>query len=150
FADPGAGSPYKFTNGDEITLEAWLNLPEIRKTENLYLVSKGRTGAKGFARDNQNWALRVRELNGEARVSFLFATPPEGNEAKPAAKDAHWHRWTSRTGFAPGSGWHHVAVSYRFGDPESLRGWLDSKPMVGVWDMGGATKQAPVVDDDAI
>jgi len=35
-----------------------------------------------------------------------------------------WHRWTSDDGFEPGSGWHHVAVTYTFGKPESLRGWL--------------------------
>lgn len=150
FADPGAGSPFKFTNDDAITLEAWVNLPEIRKTENLYLIGKGRTGAEGFAKDNQNWALRVREVSGNVRVSFLFATPPGREKDKPAAKDAHWHRWTSRTGFAPGSGWHHVAVSYRFGDPDSIRGWVDGKPVEGAWDMGGATRLAPVVDDDAI
>src|SRR5207249_2316878 len=145
-ADPGRNSPFDFSNGDAITLEAWVNMADIRKGENLYVVSKGRTGDGAFARDNQNWALRVREEEGKAHVSFLFATPPDAN----AAKDAHWHRWTSEAGFAPGSGWHHIAVSYAFGEPDSIRGWIDGHLSDGAWDMGGATHAAPVVDDDAI
>lgn len=148
YADPGDNSPFDFTNGDSITLEAWVSVSELKKSENAYIIGKGRTGDPGFARDNQNWALRLRESGGEARPSFLFATP-RGKDTN-AAKDAHWHRWTTTSGFAPGSGWHHVAVAYRFGDPESVRGWVDGKPVKGVWDMGGPTREAPVVDNDAI
>jgi hypothetical protein len=145
-ADPGPASPFDFTTGDAITLEAWVHMAEVQSGENLYIIGKGRTGDPAFARDNQNWALRVRELGGQARISFLFATTP-----KPAAdKDAHWHRWTSKAGFAPGSGWHHVAVSYRFGEPASIRGWLDGAASDGAWDMGGATREPPVVDDDEL
>ncbi len=145
-ADTGAGSPFDFTNGDAITLEAWVNMAEVQSGENLYIIGKGRTGDRAFARDNQNWALRVRELDGQARISFLFATP----QTAGAATDAHWRRWTSKAGFAPGSGWHHVAVSYRFGEPASIRGWLDGAASDGAWDMGGATREPPVVDDDAV
>lgn len=145
FADEGPGSPYDFTNGDSITLEAWVNMADMRGGENLYIVGKGRTDDPAFARDNQNWALRVREVDGQACVSFLFATKPAGG-----ADGSHWHRWTSSDGFVPGSGWHHVAASYRFGDPDSVRGWIDGKSTAGTWDMGGATHEPPVVDDDAI
>lgn len=144
FADPGDNSPFDFTNGDTITLEAWANLPEIKAGENLYIIGKGRTHAKGFPKDNQNWALRVREVDGSVRVSFLFFSAPTKEQP------GEWHRWTSDAGFRPGSGWHHVAVTYTFGDPESIRGWLDSKPVKGTWDMGGATRRPPVVDNDAI
>ncbi len=144
--DSGANSRFDFANGDTITIEAWVNMAEVGSGENLYIIGKGRTGDPAFARDNQSWALRVRELDGQARISFLFATPL----APDAAKDAHWRRWTSKAGFAPGGGWHHVAVSYRFGEPASIRGWLDGAATDGVWDMGGATREPPVVDDDAV
>ena len=97
--------------------------------------------------DNQNWALRVRERRGEASVSFLFATPIASGVGR---SEAHWHRWTTDGGFAPGPAWHHVAVSYRFGEPASVRGWVDGQPLAGSWDMGGATTEPPVVDDDAV
>ncbi|MEO7319534.1 MAG: LamG-like jellyroll fold domain-containing protein, partial [Chthoniobacteraceae bacterium] len=147
FEDEGPGSGFDFTNGDAITLEAWVKLDDVRTGENLYVIGKGRTGAEGFAADNQNWALRVREQHSKACVSFLFATMPASGVAKT---DAHWHRWTTTDGFAVKSGWHHIAVSYRFGEPDSVRGWLDGKVFAGAWDMGGATTEAPVVDDDAI
>ncbi|WP_414664511.1 DUF1553 domain-containing protein [Horticoccus sp. 23ND18S-11] len=146
-ADPGAASAFDFTNGDPITLEAWVNVDGLRSGDNFYVVGKGRTGAPGFPADNQNWALRVRAMGDQFAVNFLFATP----RARTAAKaDSHWHRWTSKAGFGRDTGWHHVAVTYKFGDPASIRGWVDGKPQTGMWDMGGPTTDAPVVDDDAV
>lgn len=147
FADPGANSPFDFENGDAITIEGWVRVDEVRPEENVYIVGKGRTGSKEFPRDNQNWALRLRERDGRLCVSFLFATP---REAGAARADSHWHRWTTKEGFASGTGWHHIAVCYNFGEPDSVRGWIDGKSLAGAWDMGGATKSGPVVDDDAI
>lgn len=147
FPDSGAKSPFDFTNGDAITVEAWIKVDDLRDGENLYIIGKGRTGQSGFARDNQNWALRIRGSGGQACVSFLFATTPAAGVAR---SDSHWHRWTTTKGVAPQSGWHHIAAAYRFGEPESIRGWIDGKPQPGAWDMGGSTALAPVVDDDAI
>ncbi|WP_435017208.1 DUF1553 domain-containing protein [Tundrisphaera sp. TA3] len=147
FDGPLSGGPLTFTNGQSITLEAWVKVDELRAGESGYVIGKGRTWAKEFPRDNQNWALRVREGKGKACVNFLFATPPVSGTAKT---DAHWHRWTSDDGFVPGSGWHHIAVAYRFGEPASIKGWIDGKPKPGRWDMGGATAEAPVTDDDAV
>ena len=75
-------SDFDFTNGDAITLEAWVKLDDLRPGENLYIIGKGRTRAEVFAADNQNWALRVREQRGKACVSFLFATVPVSGVAK--------------------------------------------------------------------
>lgn len=147
FEDSGPLSPFDFANGDRITLEAWVQVEELRAGENVYVIGKGRTGAAGFAADNQNWALRIRETKGKAGVSFLFATSPTRGAKK---SDAHWHRWTSKAGFTPGPAWHHIAVAYQFGNPGSIRGWIDGKQQPGVWDMGGETADPPVVDDDAV
>ncbi len=147
FADSGAARAFDFTNGDEITIEAWVKADDLRTGENVYIIGKGRTLAPGFSGDNQNWALRLRETKGQACVSFLFATPRKDGAEKD---DAHWHRWTTAAGFAPTTGWHHVAIAYRFGEPASVRGWIDGKSQPGEWDMGGATTDTPVVDDDAI
>ncbi|MEW4564524.1 DUF1553 domain-containing protein [Bremerella sp. JC770] len=143
FDDPGHLSPFDFTNGDSITIEAWVNARDLKDGENLYIIGKGRTGNPGFALENQNWALRLRGVKGTACVSFLFATP--GNSS-----GSPWHRWTTTDGFIPRTGWHHIAVTYTFGEPQSVRGWIDGKQMPGAWDMGGATTAAPVVDDDSV
>ncbi len=145
--DPGPNSDFDFTGGDEITLEAWVRLDAESSGSPMYIIGKGRSGRGTVARDNQNWALRVVSSNGLIKGSFLFATPISP-EAKRAGE--HWHRWTTDAGFVAGSGWHHLAISYRFGEPKSIRGWIDGKPTDGKWDMGGATSENPVVDNDAI
>ncbi len=141
--DLGVNSPFDFTNDDAITIEAWVNPAEIRNGQPVYIVGKGRTGSPKFARDNQNWALRVIGQDGNVHISFLFAT-------KLTSAGKHWHRWTSTKGFPMATGWHHIGVSYRFGDPESVRGWVNGQATDGKWDMGGKSKEPPVVDDDEI
>ena len=103
--DSGTDSDFDFENGDPITLEAWVSPTDIRDGEPRYIIGKGRTNLPGFARDNQNWALRITGSQGEAKVNFLFAT-------KPSSGDKHWHRWTSTQGFPVNTGWHHVAIRY--------------------------------------
>ncbi len=141
--DPGDNSPLDFDVGDCITIEAWVDLHALGDGQNVYVVGKGRTNRSGFARENQNYALRLRGLEGTARVSFLFRNGASGKNVK-----ADYHRWNSDKGFLPGSGWHHLAVSYTFGQPDSMCGYLDGKAVGGTWDMAGATKDGPVVDND--
>ena len=43
-----------------------------------------------------------------------------------------------------------MAISYTFGKPETIRGYIDGEPVQGIWDKGGATDQAPWVDDDEL
>ena len=151
--DPGANSPLDFKNGDSITLEAWVLLNSIKDGQQIYIVGKGRTGNKGFAPDNQNWALRLRGEDSAACVSFLFrdaAGSATGEKLSKEESEKHWHRWTSTTGFIPGSGWHHVAVTYTFGKGGSVKGYIDGAEFKGAWDMGGKSDAAPIVDDDEV
>ncbi|MEQ1826607.1 MAG: DUF1549 domain-containing protein, partial [Pirellula sp.] len=147
--DPGEKSLYDFNNGDTISIDAWVSMDGIGERENRYVIGKGRTHQKGFDRDNQNWALRICGIKGKGAISFLFATP-QAKSSSDSNQSSHWHRWTSQDGFAQETLWHHVAVSYKFGDPNSIRGWIDGVAVSGTWDMGGATDQAPVVDDDQV
>jgi hypothetical protein len=139
--DAGNDSPLRFGLGDSITLEAWMKVEELKDGNYAYIVGKGRTKQKSKSELNQNYALRLTGEKGQALASFLFASAPD--EKRPGG----WHRWTSKEGFQPG-GWHHVAVSYTFGKPNSIRGYIDGKKVSGAWDMEGATDRAPVEDDD--
>ncbi|MCA9084822.1 MAG: DUF1553 domain-containing protein [Planctomycetaceae bacterium] len=130
---------FQFDNGDRITLEAWVRVDSAG--ENAYIVGKGRTGTSGVDTINQNWALRLRQNKGQMCVNFLFHSR-DTDEAK-----GDWHRWTSNQGISRGSRWHHVAVTYHFGHPESIRGYVDGRAVKGSWDMGGATTQPPMIDD---
>ena len=134
----------RFGKGDAITLEAWVSPSGVPNGGYSYVLGKGRNRRKGFPEQNQNYSLRLHGAAGEARVTFLFASRPESG--KPAA----WHRWTSSTGFVPDGLWHHVAVSFTFGDGQSIRGVVDGRAVTGKWDMGGATDRSPVTDADAL
>lgn len=144
-ADPGEKSLLDFGQGDSITLEAWVLVKKLGDGQQMYVVGKGRTKNAGVAEDNQNYALRLAGKKGDACVTFLFRS-----EDNRKGKSEDYHRWTSKTGFDIDTGWHHIATSYTFGKPESIRGYIDGKPLDGEWDFGGATTEAPVVDDDEL
>lgn len=135
---------FRFEGGDSITLEAWVNPFGIEDGQQVYLVGKGRTNRKGVQPDNQNWALRLAGHDGLASPGFLFRS------AGGPGSGGTFHRWTATEGFVPGTGWHHVAVTYTFGEKDSLRGYLDGRPVTGAWDLGGATTAAPVADSDEV
>lgn len=139
--DDGAGGLLDFHQGDPITIEAWVRLDRIGNGQNVYIVGKGRTHRNG-AKENQNYALRMRAVSRDARLSFLFRSE------KDEKGKSDWHRWTSSRGFHCDGSWHHVAVTYEFGKPDSIRGYVDGEKVGGKWDMGGATKRPPMVDDD--
>lgn len=142
-ADAPGSADLDFALGDAITIEAWVKLDKLASGANVYVVGKGRT-YESERIENQNYALRLTGAGGEARPSFLFATREQQD------KESIYHRWTTDRGFAPDGTWHHVAVSYEFGKPESVAGYVDGEKVKGKWDMGGPTKAAPIVDDDAV
>lgn len=138
--DPGENSPLDFDLGDAITIEAWVQVKSLGEGQHTYIVGKGRTGNPGVARDNQNYAVRLTGTSGRGRLSFLF---------RSRGPQAEFHRWTANEGIST-AGWHHIAVTYEFGRPDSLHGYLDGREVTGDWDMGGKTAKAPVVDNDQL
>ena len=143
--DRGENSPFDFNNGDEITIEAWVN-PDDQVHEGgiVYIVGKGRTDNLAFLKDNQNFSLRLWKVKGQMKATFLFRSAPDGEW------EGDYHRWTTLKGFVPGDGWHHVAATYLYGEPASIRTYQDGELMPGEWDMGGASARQPVVDDDEL
>jgi len=139
------GVNLRFGLGDAITIETWVNVADIKEATYCYLVGKGRNKSKAFEAENQNWALRLRCENGLARPSFLFRSVSEKVDGQ---KD--YHRWVAAEGFGPSSGWHHVAVTFKFGDGDSMRGYVDGREVKGAWDMGGKSDLAPVNDADDV
>ena len=135
---------FRFTNGDTITLEAWVKTAKLKNESYVYLIGKGRNNDKEFPKENQNWALRLKGEDGTARPSFLFRS------RNPETKAEEYHRWIAAEGFTPG-GWHHVAFTYTFGVPESAFAFVDGRKISsGKWDMAGPTKLPPVTDADDI
>jgi hypothetical protein len=134
----------RFQQGDTISIEAWVNAEELGNGKYVYLIGKGRNKSKGFTAENQNWALRLKGEGGEARPCFLF-------RSRNKAGAENYHRWVAKEGFLPGSGWHHVAVTYTFGKPETMAAYVDGKKASGgVWDIAGKTTEPPVSDADDV
>jgi len=146
-ADPGPSSLLDFGPGDELTIEAMVSpLPgSLGEGRHLHVVGKGRTNNPGAAADNLNYTLRLTGKGEQAALSFLFRSAPDGGPGR-----GEYHRWTSTTTFPADGGWHHIAVTYRFGAPDSLHGYIDGRQVEGEWDMGGATAAPPAVDDDEL
>ena len=144
-SDPGDGSPLDFDNGDSITIEAWINLQSLAEGQQVYILGKGRTNNPDVASENQNYSLRMRGMEGTARVSFLFRNA----DNRPGQQD-DFHRWNSKRGLVVDGRWHHVAFVYTFGDPDSARAVIDGQPGEGGWEMGGPTRKPPVVDNDEL
>ncbi len=144
-ADPGDNSPLDFNLGDTISLEAWVAPTRLPNGQQIYVVSKGRTKNPGVAAENQNYALRLSGDQGRAAVSFLFR-----NSRNRTGKQDDFHRWTSTDGFPVDGSWHHIVTTYTFGKSDSIRGYIDGKPVTGKWDYGGATNDGPVVDNDEV
>ena len=144
-----ANDELSFTNGDAITLEAWVKLDQLSNGANVYVVGKGRTYEQKTI-ENQNYALRLTGAGQEAKVSFLFATLNSEKTDSDKAEKSTYHRWTSTRGFAADGVWHHIAISYKFGDPASIQGFVDGESTKGKWDMGGETKLPPIHDQDSV
>ncbi len=145
--DVGPGSQFDFDNGDPITIEAWVNPDkDIKSGSTMYILGKGRTNNRGQTPSNQNFGLRVVRSGDAVLLSFLFRSREEG------AHKPDWHRWDSSEGFAIDSGWHHVAVTYVFGKPDTIAGYVDGERVKGGWSpaYAGPTEFAPIVDDDEI
>ena len=155
-SDPGE-SMLDFRESDAIAIEAWVQVSALKNGQQVYVIGKGRTGRPGMIAENQNWALRLRGMDGTARVSFLFRsadTPgvvdQTGSETvKPIPGELH--RWNSDLGFSVDGQWHHVVVSFRFGSKSSPMAWLDGEPTDGTWDLGAKTySRKPHVDNDQV
>lgn len=144
-ADPGEKSLLDFDKGDGITIEAWVKPDSFGGTRYMYIVGKGRTYNKGFSRENHNYSLRLQGQGPDAVLSFLFRSRSSGK-----GSSGDWHRWTSKTGFTVDKKWHHVAITYQFGEKKSVVGYVDGQPVDGVWDLGGDTDKPPFMDDDEL
>ena len=139
----GGSTNVRFGKGDTFGLESWVRIRSIAAGGFVYLVGKGRHIKHGekFPDDNQNYSVRFQGTGGGGQISFLFTSqhPETGKRA--------WHRWNSDLAI-PVGGWHHLAFQYTFGKADSVRGYIDGKPVQGKWGADGPTDQPPVQDAD--
>ncbi len=145
--DEATQNNLKFRNGDAITIEAWVNPQNSNHVAFPYIVGKGRTSNPGFNPNNQNYSLRLMRKGNYYVLSFFFV---DEDILKGGSAITNGHRWRSKRGFLADKNWHHVAISYKFGEPDSITGYVDGKPSTGTWELAGATKKNPIVDHDEL
>lgn len=147
-SDPGDNSLLDFANGDAITLEAWVRLEGVAGGSYPYIISKGRTQNPGTPAYNQNYSLRLATQNGGSALTFFFVDDETPHAGGSIGDDGH--RWTSNDHVPDDGAWHHIAVTYEFGNAKSIKGYIDGQPTAGKWDLGGASDKRPVVDNDEL
>ncbi len=130
-----------FRHGDRVTFEAWLapdaGLPEKKP---VYVLAKGDPTRAGRVDDNLQYGLTLERLSSSAmRIGLCFATEPEKPDAVPVR-----HQWWSGSISLAGLDWHHVAVTYTFGDPTSVMLYVNGRMQLfsGKWEK--STLRGPV------
>ncbi len=139
----GGATNVRFGAGETFAVETWVKFSTIGSGQIAYLLGKGRHPKHGedFPDNNQNYSIRFQGTQAGAQVGLLFTSE------HPQTKQRAWHRWWSKD-TVPGTGWHHVALQFTFGDGDSLRAWIDGQAVTGTWDESGATDLPPVQDAD--
>ena len=139
----GGFTNVRFGLGDTFGFEAWVKLRSLASGNITYLMGKGRHIKHGedFGANNQNYSVRLMGTGGGGQLSFLFTSQD------PSTKQRAWHLWKSQPTVAA-TGWHHVALQFTFGKSDSLRAWIDGKPVKGEWGASGPTDLPPVQDAD--
>ncbi|WP_166825695.1 DUF1553 domain-containing protein [Thalassoroseus pseudoceratinae] len=137
----GGFTNIRFGKGDTFAFETWLKVKSIRKGRIVYLMGKGRHGSlsEKLGVNNQNYAVRLQGTDAGAQIGLLFTTK------EPKSGAVEWHRWWSGPK-VPLTGWHHIALSFTFGQSGSLQAFIDGQPVAGTWDLGGATDLPPIQD----
>ena len=133
----GETSVLDFASGDSGTFEAWVQIDAMPDGEHSYIISKGRNEETTM----QNYGLRVdRDSDTEASLNFIYR-----DEA-----DTEWHIWDSTATIPVADGeWHHIALSYTFGEGTSIAGYIDGQRVSGTWTRGNGNA-APLVSDETL
>lgn len=129
-----------FKHGESLTFDFWIAPQSLKEKRPVFLMSKGDPNREGKPDDNLNWALMVQRLNDETmRVGFCFAAEPEQKDDVPTR-----HQWWSGSISLEGLEWHHIAIPFTYGDPNSILLYVNGRLQLfsGKWDK--STIRGPV------
>ena len=148
-SDSGGSDPLDFASGDSITIEAFVDIEALVDPGRMgwdapYILAKGRLGTS----TDLEYSLRLKILDDDGDgpglpkmcINFLGRN----------STNSGWNQWSSASdgGFTLDSGWHHVALTYKFGDGSTMKGYVDGDLVTGAWSHGGS--DAPYQNDEDI
>ncbi len=139
---PGDKAP-SFKHGEALTFDFWISPGGLKEKQPVFLLAKGDPDRAGQVDDNLNYGLTVERLSpGAMRIGLCFAAEPE----KPGDIPTR-HQWWSGSLALTGLSWHHIALTYTFGDPTSVMIYINGRMQLfsGKWEK--STLRGPVQCD---
>ncbi|QQS44626.1 hypothetical protein IPM65_03440 [Candidatus Roizmanbacteria bacterium] len=119
--DPGTGSILDFSNGDPITLEAWIKptaLPSLG-TYRTFLT-------KGGISDGQlNYLLEIGNVGGSGIFDFCYST-----------SGFAYHCYEPSGTVLDVGKWQHIAMTFTFGTGSSIKLYKNGQLLIGSWSSG--------------
>ena len=113
---------------NEVSISAWVNIDATTIGWNHTIVAKG-DGT------NLNYELYAREDASALYPRFIFSDA-----------GVNYHEWQGSTSFAQDT-WHHVVVTFKFQDPNSIKMYVDGSEVSGSW-TSGTGAAAPYTGSD--
>ena len=130
FVDVSNEAAFDFSNGDPITLEAWVRPTNIQINDKEFILSKGLSGS------GENYGLDVvGTLMGVGALEFLYTD---------VGSNSHIFRTT--TSPIVNNNFYHVAVTYSFGTGSTAMLYLNGCPVAGSYVTGNGNS-IPLVND---
>jgi len=125
--------PFDFPPGSSISIDAWIYPTSIEIPPG-FTVYGGPILAKGQDNGSRNWSFAIGGDDGLAHVSFTYSSA------------SGLVQYSTNTSPIQTATWHHVAVSYVFGNASSIKIFVDGQQAAGSW-TAGTGNESPVLND---
>jgi hypothetical protein len=130
YIDAPHASNLHFTSGDSISISVWAKPTSLAQYGTI--LTKGRSSGI----DDANFA--IRNISGNsALLNFYFR-----------AANNSWSVWTSTRKVFTLNQWHHIVVTFTFGDASSFRAYVNGIESPGNW--AGSGSAVPIVSTNPL
>lgn len=120
--DPGASSVLDFSNGNSITISAWVKVTSFASTYKAILVKGNQTATS----DLSNYALMIE---GQ-KVKFYFNDPADSTGLT-------FLKYYTNSNVITDNNWHNIVIKHTFGNSASTKVFVDCVLQAGTWSGNG-------------
>lgn len=132
---------YDFTNGDTISIEAWIYPTDIfANRTGVALNNRDIIVAKGQDESARNFEFSIAGSGeGVGKLWFGYRNP------LPSV----FQSYTTNQSVISNNNWYHVVVTYTYGTPSSMKLYVNGQLIPGAW-TGGTGSVSPVTNNNAV